>query len=46
MAIFALVMSLIRTRVRDMFSEIFISGKWPDDFLDSVIIPIEKTIII
>ena len=26
----------------DICNEIYVTGEWPDDFLDSVIIPIEK----
>jgi len=26
----------------DIFNEIYVTGEWPNDFLDSVIIPIEK----
>jgi len=28
--------------MHDICNEIYVTGEWPDDFLDSVIIPIEK----
>jgi len=31
-----------RRELYDICNEIYVTGEWPDDFLDSVIIPIEN----